>query len=81
MPRRYKPIELPLKPIPALANEVAVRCPRCESSDTAVLGRLSLRLVFKCANCRVRFFRPRPLGRDDQALAGAINRSGWVRVS
>jgi DNA-directed RNA polymerase subunit RPC12/RpoP len=81
MPRRYKPIELPLKSIPEMATSVPVRCPRCECQDASVLGRLSLRLVFRCSNCRARFFRPRQSARDDQSLIGSINRGGWVRVS
>lgn len=60
MPRKYKPIELPLKSVDkALENENA-RCPNCEDRRSYVLGRLGLRLVFRCENCRVRFFRYRP---------------------
>jgi hypothetical protein len=81
MPRKYKPVELPLKPIDGILTKVAVKCPRCESDDAAVLGRLSLRLVFMCRDCRARFFRPRQSARDGQPLVGSVDRGGWVRVS
>jgi len=81
MPRKYKPIELPLKPVPGLPTKLEVKCPRCESQDAAVLGRLSLRLVFRCGDCRARFFRPRQSARDDQSLVSSMNHGGWVRVS
>jgi len=56
--RRYKPVDLPLKTAPAdLAAEQAV-CPNCEDRQAGVIGRLGLRLVFKCERCRVRFHRP-----------------------
>lgn len=55
--RKYKPVELPLKDVPAdLAEEHAV-CPNCLDREADVIGRLGLRLVFKCQRCRVRFHR------------------------
>jgi hypothetical protein len=59
--RRYKPVELPLKAVAAaLASEIA-ECPDCCRRDTTtVLGRLGLRLVFRCERCKVRFFRHQP---------------------
>lgn len=56
--RKYKPVELPLKAVPAeLSAEQAV-CPNCLDREAGVIGRLGLRLVFKCERCRVRFHRP-----------------------
>jgi tRNA(Ile2) C34 agmatinyltransferase TiaS len=56
--RKYKPVELPLKVVPDnLAAEHAV-CPNCENREANVIGRLGLRLVFRCDRCRVRFHRP-----------------------
>jgi hypothetical protein len=55
--RKYKPVELPLKVVPAqFAAENAV-CPNCSDRDAGVIGRLGLRLVFSCQRCRVRFHR------------------------
>ena len=55
--RKYKPVELPLKEVPTeLAEERAV-CPNCLDREAGVIGRLGLRLVFKCQRCRVRFHR------------------------
>ncbi|HEY7928296.1 MAG TPA: hypothetical protein VIG86_12880 [Candidatus Dormibacteraeota bacterium] len=55
--RKYKPVELALKAVPdELADEHAV-CPNCLDRDAGVIGRLGLRLVFKCQRCRVRFHR------------------------
>ena len=56
--RKYKPVELPLKDVPTeFAAERAV-CPNCLHREAGVIGRLGLRLVFKCPSCRVRFHRP-----------------------
>ena len=57
MPRKYKPIELPLKTVDTMFESESARCPNCENRNSYVLGRLGLRLVFRCENCRVRFFR------------------------
>ena len=58
MARRYKPVELPLRRVPGdLAGERA-RCPVCDDRNSGVIGRLGLRLVFRCESCRVRFYRP-----------------------
>jgi hypothetical protein len=56
--RKYKPVELPLKDVPTqFAQERAV-CPNCLDREAGVIGRLGLRLVFRCQLCRVRFHRP-----------------------
>jgi hypothetical protein len=57
MGRPYKPVELPLKTVPedVLSHVDPVRCPSCETPVNRVLGRLGLRLVFRCESCRVRF--------------------------
>ena len=56
--RKYKPVELPLKEVPVqFADEHAV-CPNCENRQASAIGRLGLRLVFRCERCRVRFHRP-----------------------
>jgi len=56
--RKYKPVELPLKDVPQqFAAEHAV-CPNCQDRGAGVIGRLGLRLVFRCESCRVRFHRP-----------------------
>ena len=58
MARKYKPVELALRKVPdGLAGERA-RCPVCDERDSGVIGRLGLRLVFRCEHCRVRFYRP-----------------------
>ena len=60
MARKYKPVELPLRPVPsALAQQEAI-CPNCSDRHAGVIGRLGLRLVFRCARCRVRFHRIAP---------------------
>ena len=61
--RKYKPVELPLRPVP---NEFAVQhatCPNCHNREGTVIGRLGLRLVFRCERCRVRYHRPAPEAR------------------
>jgi len=58
MARKYKPVELPLRSVPGdLASQHAI-CPNCQNRDAGVIGRLGLRLVFRCERCRVRFHRP-----------------------
>ena len=56
--RKYKPVELPLKDVPEQFEDEHAICPNCESRVTGVIGRLGLRLVFRCERCRVRFHRP-----------------------
>jgi tRNA(Ile2) C34 agmatinyltransferase TiaS len=56
--RKYKPVELPLKEVPTQFEEEHAVCPNCESRTAGVIGRLGLRLVFRCDRCRVRFHRP-----------------------
>jgi DNA-directed RNA polymerase subunit RPC12/RpoP len=55
--RKYKPVVLPLRPVPPAYYHQEADCPNCESRSEEVLGRLGLRLVFRCTNCKVRFFR------------------------
>lgn len=56
--RKYKPVELPLRSVPEdLAGQHAT-CPNCQNGEAGVIGRLGLRLVFRCGHCRVRFHRP-----------------------
>jgi DNA-directed RNA polymerase subunit RPC12/RpoP len=65
VPRRYKPVKLNAKPVPDALRQEAATCPQCDSRITEVLGRMGLRLLFRCAQCRVRFFR------HPKATAGA----------
>ena len=61
--RKYKPVELPLRDVP---HEYAVQraiCPNCQNEGAFVIGRLGLRLVFRCGDCRVRFHRPSAVAR------------------
>ena len=60
MARKYKPIQLDVKPVVGLNLNEAATCPSCSSRITEVLGRMGLRLVFRCEHCRVQFFRQRP---------------------
>ena len=55
--RKYKPVELPLKTVPDELADVHAVCPNFLDRDAGVIGRLGLRLVFKCQRCRVRFHR------------------------
>lgn len=55
--RKYKPIELPLRSVPDTFAEQHATCPNCQDRSANVIGRLGLRLVFKCERCRVRFHR------------------------
>jgi DNA-directed RNA polymerase subunit RPC12/RpoP len=57
VPRRYKPVQLDAKPVPDDLLQEAAICPQCDSRLTEVLGRMGLRLLFRCARCRARFFR------------------------
>ena len=56
--RKYKPVVLPLKDVPTQFEQERAVCPNCEDRKSSVIGRLGLRLVFRCARCRVRFYRP-----------------------
>ena len=55
--RKYKPVELPLKDVPDEFSEERAICPNCLDREAGVIGRLGLRLVFRCQRCRVRFHR------------------------
>jgi translation initiation factor 2 beta subunit (eIF-2beta)/eIF-5 len=59
MARKYKPVALDLKPVLDEHLNEAATCPQCGSHITQVLGRMGLRLVFRCDKCLVRFFRQR----------------------
>lgn len=64
--RKYKPVELPLRPVPTQFGEERGTCPNCLNREGVVIGRLGLRLVFRCERCKVRFHRhaqPAPLAR------------------
>ncbi|MGH7685296.1 MAG: hypothetical protein ACREN2_00520 [Candidatus Dormibacteria bacterium] len=56
--RKYKPVELPLKVVPTEFEDERAVCPSCDNRAAHVIGRLGLRLVFRCDRCRVRFHRP-----------------------
>ncbi|TMB91584.1 MAG: hypothetical protein E6J45_05360 [Chloroflexi bacterium] len=56
--RKYKPVELPLKGVPRQFQQQHATCPNCQDRHAGVIGRLGLRLVFRCEQCRVRFHRP-----------------------
>jgi hypothetical protein len=58
MARKYKPVELTLRSVPVDLAEERARCPLCDDRNSGVIGRLGLRLVFRCEHCRVRFYRP-----------------------
>jgi hypothetical protein len=60
MGRTYTPVELDLKPVLEAHRSEAATCPQCGSRITQVLGRMGMRLVFRCDKCLVRFFRQRP---------------------
>jgi transposase-like protein len=57
MPRRYKPIQLKLRAVPEEMQSERAACPQCREHDVRVMGRLGLRLVFRCDHCRVQFHR------------------------
>lgn len=61
--RKYKPVELPLREVPREFSEQLATCPNCQNDGAFVIGRLGLRLVFRCAQCRVRFHRPSAVAR------------------
>ena len=55
--RKYKPVGLLLKDVPTQFAEEHAICPNCLDCEAGVIGRLGLRLVFRCQRCRVRFHR------------------------
>jgi ribosomal protein L37AE/L43A len=57
MPRRYTPIQLKVQPVPVQMQAERAPCPQCREHDVRVLGRIGLRLVFRCDRCRVQFHR------------------------
>jgi hypothetical protein len=57
MSRRYQRVVLAVKEVPALLMQAKATCPSCGRLNPSVLGRLGLRLVFQCPDCRVEFFR------------------------
>ena len=57
MPRRYTPIQLALRSVPDEMQRETAPCPQCRENDGRVMGRLGLRLVFRCERCRVQFHR------------------------
>jgi ribosomal protein L37AE/L43A len=63
MGRPYKPVPLDLKGVPGEVADAYARCPSCERAGVAAIGRIGLRLVFRCEKCHVNFFRqaPRPI--------------------
>jgi tRNA(Ile2) C34 agmatinyltransferase TiaS len=61
--RKYKPVELPLRTVPETYAEQHATCPNCHDRDGHVIGRLGLRLVFRCEKCRVRYHRPAAMAR------------------
>ena len=56
--RKYKPVVLPLRSVPFDYYRQVAQCPNCNGRSEEVLGRIGLRLVFRCTGCKVRFFRP-----------------------
>ena len=49
--RKYKPVELPLRDVPIEFSEQRGTCPNCLNREGVVIGRLGLRLVFRCERC------------------------------
>ena len=58
MSRRYQRAVLALKAVPAPLMQAKATCPTCGRSNPSVLGRVGLRLVFRCSDCHIEFFRP-----------------------
>ena len=54
MPRRRPPVEIYTNPVPANMTRAAARCPACGGRGQPY-GWVVERLVFKCADCGVRF--------------------------
>lgn len=46
-----------LRRAPSSARLEPATCPVCEVPTTNVIGRVSLRLVFRCDSCKVIFYR------------------------
>lgn len=55
--RRHKPIELALRRVPLPYGLERASCPNDCGGDAPVVGRLGLRLVFRCDRCAVSFHR------------------------
>ena len=55
--RAYKRVELALQPAPMPYLLERAACPKCSDNEAGVVGRLGLRLVFRCDKCDVRFHR------------------------
>ena len=53
-------MELPLRPVPAGLAAQEATCPNCNDRHAGVVGRMGLRLVFRCGRCLVRFHRASP---------------------
>ena len=69
MGRPYKPVVLPLKQVPTdVSIDADIRCPNCEQRYPALLGRIGLRFVFRCSDCRVRFYHHRPAAAAGQLI-------------
>lgn len=56
MPRPYKPVPVPVKSIPKELLGTNESCPKCGQSGAPAIGRIGLRLVFRCERCNVNFF-------------------------
>jgi hypothetical protein len=57
MSRRYQRAVLAIKAVPAPLMQANATCPTCGRSSSSVLGRIGLRLVFRCSDCHIEFFR------------------------
>jgi tRNA(Ile2) C34 agmatinyltransferase TiaS len=54
MSSRYQLVVLAVKEVPAPLMQTTATCPSCGRSNPSVLGRVGLRLVFRCADCHTR---------------------------
>jgi hypothetical protein len=57
MRRRPKPAVVPMRPVPQEYAGHHARCPACGADGAGVVGVIALRLVFRCADCGVKFHR------------------------
>jgi hypothetical protein len=68
--RKSPPIELRLQAVPGTLTCAREECPYCSLDGeraAEAIGRIGLRLVFRCTSCRTRFFRRHlPLMAADQ---------------
>jgi hypothetical protein len=58
--RRPAPVELSLQPLPTTLARERAECPYCcltGERAAAAIGRIGLRIVFRCTSCQTRFFR------------------------